>query len=124
MIGNTDQVKVILHSCGEQSENDLSFLTSSHAIKYVRELECSKIQTRDGHDEEVARVKYAPLTEKIKPLKNKSRHNYEIIEIMKSLLKFNPYFRMTAFECLQSKVFDQVRDPAKEKILYFMNSEN
>ena len=90
----------------------------------MRELECSKIQTRDGHDEEVARVKYAPLAEKIKPLKSKSRHNYEIIEIMKSLLKFNPYFRMTAFECLQSKVFDQVRDPAKEKILYFMNGEN
>jgi hypothetical protein len=43
---------------------------------------------------------------------------------MKSMLKFNPYFRMTAFECLQQKVFDNVRDAAKEKILYYMNSEN
>ena len=69
MIGNTDQVKVILRSIGEQNENDLSFLTSSHAIQYVRELESSKIQTKDAHDEEVARVKYAPLSEKMKPLK-------------------------------------------------------
>ena len=90
----------------------------------MRELESAKIQTRDGHDEEVARQKYAPLSDKIKPLKNKSRHNFEIIEIMKSMLKFNPYFRMTAFECLQQKVFDNVRDAAKEKILYYMNSEN
>ena len=101
MIGNTDQVKVILRSIGEQSENDLSFLTSSHAIQYVRELESSKIQTKDTVDEETAKIKYAPLQEKIKPLKyGHSRVNFEIIELMKSLLKFNPYFRMTAFECI------------------------
>ena len=48
MIGNTDQVKVILRSIGAQSDNDLSFLTSSHAIQYVRELESSKIQSKDA----------------------------------------------------------------------------
>lgn len=48
MIGNTDQVKVILRSIGTQSDNDLSFLTSSHAIQYVRELESSKIQSKDA----------------------------------------------------------------------------
>jgi hypothetical protein len=47
--------------------------------------------------------------------------NYEIIEMMKSLLKFNPYYRMTAFECMQSKVFDAVRDENKEKILSYMH---
>lgn len=56
-------------------------------------------------------MKYAPLSDKIKPLKyGISRVNYEIIEIMKSLLKFNPFFRMTAYECLKSKSFDPVRD--------------
>ena len=70
-------------------------------------------------------MKYAPLTEKIKPLKyGISRVNYEIIEIMKSLLKFNPFFRMTAYECIQSKSFDPVRDLQKEKILTFMQNEN
>jgi hypothetical protein len=43
---------------------------------------------------------------------------------MKNLLKFNPYFRMTAFECIQSKVFDPVRDINKEKILSYMHQEN
>ena len=43
---------------------------------------------------------------------------------MQSLLKFNPYFRMTAYECIQSKVFDAVRDENKEKILHYMNQEN
>lgn len=91
----------------------------------MRELESSKIQTKDANDEEAARAKYAPLQEKIKPLKyGLSRVNFEIIEIMKSLLKFNPYFRMTAYECIQSKVFDPVRDAGKEKILAHMHSEN
>ena len=125
MIGNTDQVKVILRSIGEQSENDLSFLTSSHAIQYVRELESSKIQTKDQTDEEAAKIKYAPLHEKIRPLKfGQSRVNFEVIELMKNLLKFNPYFRMTAYECMQQKVFDPVRDPTKEKILNYMHQEN
>jgi len=48
MIGPTDQVKVILKSIGEQSTNDLSFLTSSHAIQYVKELEQSKVSSEDG----------------------------------------------------------------------------
>ena len=88
-------------------------------------MESSKIQTKDVADEEVARVKYAALAEKTKPLKyGLSRQNYEIIDIMKSLLKFNPYFRMTAYECLQAKVFDAVRDANKEKILTFMHNEN
>lgn len=43
---------------------------------------------------------------------------------MKNLLKFNPYFRMTAYECIQSKVFDPVRDLTKEKILNHMHQEN
>jgi len=35
-------MKVILKSIGQQSENDLSFLTSTHAIQYVKELEHKK----------------------------------------------------------------------------------
>lgn len=41
VISKNDQVKVILKDLGIQSENDLSFITSEHAIQYVRELEAS-----------------------------------------------------------------------------------
>ena len=36
---------------------------------------------------------------------------------MKNLLSFNPFFRMTAFECLNLNVFDPVRDAKKESVL-------
>lgn len=41
VISKDDQNLVILKDLGLQSETDLSFLTSKHAINYVRELEQS-----------------------------------------------------------------------------------
>ena len=48
--------------------------------------------------------------------------NYqEIIEILQNLLNFNPFLRMTAYECLtECKIFDEVRDRKKEKALFKM----
>jgi hypothetical protein len=43
---------------------------------------------------------------------------------MKNLLNFNPYFRMTAYECLKQKIFDCVREPLKEKIISRLRDEN
>ena len=40
-----------------------------------------------------------------------------LVVMLKNLLKFNPYFRPTALECLTNKVFDNYRDPRKENIL-------
>ena len=37
--------------------------------------------------------------------------------MLQSCLQLNPYFRMTANECLNAKLFDSVRDPTKERIL-------
>jgi hypothetical protein len=43
---------------------------------------------------------------------------------MLNLLSFNPFFRLTAFECLtQCKIFDEVRDAKKEAGLRFMRSK-
>ena len=37
------------------------------------------------------------------------------IDFLNKILVFNPYFRMTALECLQEcKLFDSVRDKKKE----------
>ena len=46
-IGSNDQVKVILRSLGEPSDNDLSFLTSNHALQYVREIEAAIRQAKN-----------------------------------------------------------------------------
>ena len=37
--------------------------------------------------------------------------------MLQSCLQLNPYFRMTANECLNAKLFDAVRDSTKERIL-------
>lgn len=46
-----------------------------------------------------------------------SKKTHEVVGILQSLLHLNPYFRMTAAECLRNTVFDPVRDHEKEKIL-------
>ena len=44
-----------------------------------------------------------------------SRENRDLVKILFNMLSFNPYFRMTALECLQEcKIFDSVRDKKKE----------
>lgn len=105
MIGSTDQVKVILRSIGEQTDSDLSFLTSSHAIQYVRELESSKpneSEQKEGKErEKPVKPENSIFAEKINVIKQKlNRYTLDLIELLKNLLSFNPYFRMTAYECI------------------------
>ncbi len=41
------------------------------------------------------------------------------------MLSFNPYFRMTAFECLtECSIFDAVRDKKLEKGLQIMRNQS
>lgn len=39
----------------------------------------------------------------------------DLLELLKGLLEFNPHFRLTAKEALQSKVFDKIRVPFFEE---------
>ena len=41
--------------------------------------------------------------------------NPELIDLLKGMLEFNPYFRLTAEDALKSKVFDKIRQPYFEK---------
>ena len=38
-----------------------------------------------------------------------------MVELLKSLIQVNPFFRPTAKECLKCPVFDQIREAMKEK---------
>jgi hypothetical protein len=37
------------------------------------------------------------------------------VELLKGMLEFNPYFRLTARECLKNKIFDDIRISEIEK---------
>ena len=50
IISKTDQVKVILKELGTQTEEQLSFLTSEHALTYIRELEESNTKRNSAEN--------------------------------------------------------------------------
>jgi serine/threonine protein kinase len=41
--------------------------------------------------------------------------NKDLVELLKSLVQVNPFFRPTAKECLKNPVFDTIREQVKEK---------
>jgi uncharacterized FlaG/YvyC family protein len=92
-----------LRDIGHQSDNQLSFISSEHAVSYVRDLESkSKDQTKE---EPALETHIKKINKKISP-KNK-----ELIYVLQNMLSFNPYFRMTAFEyVVECQIFDSVRD--------------
>lgn len=38
-----------------------------------------------------------------------------LIKLLKGMLEFNPYFRLTAKQALRNKIFDKIREPHFEK---------
>lgn len=99
---------MILRDIGHQSDSQLSFISSKHAISYVKDLEAKSQESRVN--EEPALVSHGKaLTQSI------SRDHRDLVKVLFNLLNFNPYFRMTALECLQEcRIFDSVRDKKKE----------
>ena len=103
-------MKVILKDLGIQSENDLSFITSEHAVQYVRELETSALKSSGDHKNLKIRVNKMRMQ-----LNPKSQ---ELADLLLNFLRLNPFYRMTSFEALsRCKIFDTVRDQKKEKYL-------
>ena len=39
----------------------------------------------------------------------------EVVEILTNLLQFNPFFRLSAADCLQHTIFDGIRNPLMER---------
>lgn len=51
-----------------------------------------------------------------KSLDEKLKHlNPQIKDLIIGMLKFNPYFRMTADDCLKHPIFDEIRIPNLEE---------
>ena len=101
---------MILKCLGKQEDDsDLSFVTSDYAMNYVKELQGTIDQDVSPH-----------FTSCLLALQNNMK-NSSYVDLVSSLLNFNPYFRMTAWDCLKHPVFDSVRDKSKESLLKRMN---
>ena len=72
----------------------MSFISDDPVLKYVKNLD------KKGRKTEFDEV-----------FKNNSK---ELMYILDQTLKFNPYFRNSASECIKTQVFDEVRDKKKE----------
>ena len=89
MISSNDQIIKILKEIGLQSPNDASYITDKEVLKYFNNVQ-SSIQVSDSN-------------KKLTGLKK------EYYEIIMSLLKFNPYHRVSAEACLKNPIFDKIR---------------
>lgn len=79
---------------GHVSPEDLSFLSEQEALDYCQSFKFSK--SSDG---------LAKIT---------SGFSAELQELLKGLLEFNPYFRLSPKQCLKSSLFDEIRVPMLE----------
>jgi serine/threonine protein kinase len=114
VISKDDQNLVILKDLGVQTEIDLSFLTSKHAINYVRELEQSLYGNNVGKMKRISPIEKRAdiMTQKLTPGAE------EITDIMKNFLQLNPFLRWSAYECIMKcKIFDDVRVRTRELCL-------
>lgn len=95
IVSQNDQLKKILDQLGFQDEYDLSFLTDDSAIDYHKSL-CTK------------------------NARGSFKHTFPktsdgLLDLLTGMLEYNPCFRITAAECLKSKIFDSIRVPQFEK---------
>lgn len=127
IIGTHDQVKVILGGLGRQTDEDLSFISSDNAVNYVRELEraCEGSNQRSNSLDKIQSGQKTPFfQEKCQNFKAHMLPKYsELVELLRNLLSFNPFFRHTALEALRLKIFDSVRSAHKERVLQQMHAQ-
>lgn len=86
---------MILKIIGHPSDEDLSFISSPQGIEYVNNISNPKEKSK---------------LELIFP-----DTDPELLRLLKGLLEFNPYHRLTAQEALKSKAFDHFRSTVLEQ---------
>ena len=92
-------VKILQRFPSLDIESDLSFLTDGSALSYtLKSLEISK------------------LTKKSSLRERYSLSNPDLVKVLEQMLEINPYFRPSASQLIESKVFDKIRVPRNEKL--------
>lgn len=109
IISHNDLMKVILRNIGPQDEKDLSYITNENVRTYIADLENSVFNST------------SPEPSKLNELIEYIGEDFsEVTCLLGSFLEFNPFFRMTAYEAIQSTIFDSMRKPDIEKGLLWM----
>jgi len=89
IVSEKDQMIKILNVLGkQQQESDCSFILDEGVMKYQQ-----RIQSTFNYNSNSLPQKFP-------------KSNPMIIDLLKQMLEFNPFYRPTAKECLASKVFD------------------
>lgn len=89
-----DLLNSIFELIGTPNDDDLKFISDGFAIAYIK-----KFAQREAQD-------FEQIFPDINP---------EGLKLVKSMLSFNPFFRPTAEECLQSPYFEAVKNFSKVK---------
>lgn len=97
VVARDDQIIKIIEMTGRPSEEQLCFVTDEDTIHYINSV--------------ASRAK--SLKNQL-PLRFRSCPN-EMIDLLIGMLTFNPYFRMSASDCLKSPLFANIRNEEAEK---------
>lgn len=92
-IENPNQLSLILEFTGTPTDEDISFLTDSKSIKYLRSF-------KKCHGKNISDI--LPHT------------HSAILQLLENMLKFDPRQRITIEDALAHPYFDSIRDPDKE----------
>eukprot|EP00826_Nyctotherus_ovalis_P057172 TRINITY_DN7809_c0_g2_i10.p1 TRINITY_DN7809_c0_g2~~TRINITY_DN7809_c0_g2_i10.p1 ORF type:complete len:447 (-),score=149.73 TRINITY_DN7809_c0_g2_i10:3576-4916(-) len=90
-----DQLSLILDMVGTPTEHEMSFVTDVKALEYLK-----------GFDRKL-------------PVDLNSRYpsaGNDALDLLKKMLKFNPFSRITIEECLQHRFFSSIREMELEKM--------
>ena len=97
---NSDQLEVILNTLGKPNDEDTCFITIEENLKYIKNMT------------KIPKKRISEIFPGITSLE---------ADLLSKMLEFNPYFRISAEECLKHSYFDNVVDkipfqPSKDKI--------
>ena len=93
-LSKNDQIVITLNNLAKLTPSDLMFTKKKDAVDYLLSLSSDNMTQI--------------YTQKIQGA------NEQLIDLLKSLIQLNPYFRKSAGECLKNQVFDEIRQPQNE----------
>ena len=92
IVARDDQLLKIIEMIGKPSEDQLCFITDESTIDYI-----NSVASRSKNIKNLLPSRFSGCPN-------------EIIGLLMGMLTFNPYFRMSASECLKSSLFDKIRN--------------
>ena len=84
-VADDDQLNIIIHTIGPLTEDDMSFLSASKQSKYLKSFDIKE--------------KGEELSDML-PWENEPA-----LDLLKGMLRFNPYFRLSIDDCLAHEYF-------------------